>query len=74
MSWDVIAVAISAAISRSSMTVTATWWPWLAASAATRGATRSASSRDDDGITGPGADDDDALKVSIVSSRIGCSC
>ena len=53
ISWEVSAVVMSAAISRSSMTLVVTACPRLAASCATRCVTRSASSRVDDGSLVP---------------------
>ena len=69
-SWEVSAVVMSAAISRSSSTLTVTSCPWLAASAATRCAAWSASSRVDEGSLVP-ALTTTRLKVSMVSSCIG---
>src|SRR5271165_3556739 len=63
---------MSAEISRSSSTLTLTSCPWLAASAATRCAAWSASSRVDEGSLVP-ALTTTSLKVSMVTIRIACS-
>ena len=49
ISWETSAVEMSAAISRSSMTLTVTAWPCRAARAAARSAVRLASSRVEEG-------------------------
>src|SRR5271156_3395948 len=53
ISWDTSAAEISAAISRSSMTLIVTVLPWLAARAAARCAARSASSLVEEGSLVP---------------------
>ena len=53
ISWETSAVEMSAEISRSSMTLIVTAWPWREARAAARSAVRSARSLVEDGSLVP---------------------
>ncbi len=59
ISWDTSAAEMSAAISRSSMTLMVVLLPWRAARATARSAARSASSLVEEGSLRSGADHDE---------------